>query len=124
MLGLFAGLALILASVGVYSVTAHAVARRTREIGIRMALGAPRDRVVRQFIRRSMAPVAVGLAFGAARAALAGRVLNSLLFQTSATDPLTFLVCATLIVSIALATCLVAARHATCLDPVSVLRST
>ena len=71
-----------------------------------------------------MAPVAVGFAFGAAGAALAGRVLNSLLIQTSATDPLTFLVCATLIVSIALAACLVTARHATCLDPVSVLRST
>ena len=123
MLGLFAGLGLVLASVGVYSVTAYAVARRTQEIGIRMALGAPRTQVVWQFMRRSLAPVAVGLAFGVAGALVAGRVLNSLLVQTSATDRFTFLVCAALVVVMALAACLVSARHATRIDPVSVLRS-
>ena len=123
-LGLFAGLALILASVGVYGVTAHAVAQQTREVGIRMALGAPRARVVWGFMRRSMAPVAVGLALGAAGAVIAGRVLSGLLVRTSATDPFTFLVCAAFVALVALSACLVSARHATRTDPVSVLRST
>ena len=123
-LGLFAGLALILASVGVYGVTAHAVAQQTREVGIRMALGAPRARVVWGFMRRSMAPVAVGLALGAAGAVIAGRVLSGLLVRTSATDPFTFLVCAAFVALVALSACLVSARHATSTDPVSVLRST
>ena len=123
LLGLFAGLALILASVGVYSMTACAVAERTRETGIRMALGAPRNLVVWQFMGRSMMPVAVGLAFGVAGAAVAGRVLSSVLVQTSATDRSTFLVCAAIVVVMALAACLVSARHATRIDPVSVLRS-
>ena len=123
-LGLFAGLALILASVGVYGLTAHAVAQQTREVGIRMALGAPRARVVWGFMRRSMAPVAVGLALGAAGAVIAGRVLSGLLVRTSATDPITFLVCAAFVALVALSACLVSARHATSTDPVSVLRST
>ena len=124
MLGAFAGLALVLASVGVYSATACAAAQRTREIGLRMALGAPRTRVVRHFVRRSMMPVAVGLALGMAAAAIAGRVPDNWLVRTSATDPLTFLACAALVAAIALAACFVSARQATRVDPVSVLRST
>ncbi len=123
MLGAFAGLALILASVGVYSATACAAAQRTREIGLRMALGAPRTRVVRHFMRRSMMPVAVGLALGVAAAAIVGRVPDNWLVRASATDQLTFLACAALVAAIALAACFVSARHATHIDPVSVLRS-
>ena len=124
MLGFFAGLALLLTSVGAYSVTAYAAAQRRQEIGIRVALGAPRTRVMPQCMRRSMAPVAVGVAFGAGGAVAAGRVLSSLLVETSATDQFTFLVCTALVVVAALAACFVSARHAAWIDPVSVLRST
>ena len=124
LLGAFAGLALLLASVGVYSATACAAARRAREIGLRLALGAPRTRVVRHFVRRSMTPVAVGLAFGLGAAAIVGRMPASGLLRSSATDQLTFLACSALVAAIALAACFVSARQATRIDPASVLRST
>lgn len=122
-LGLFAAVALVLAAVGVYSATAYAVAQRTQEIGLRMALGAPRARVVRRFVRRTMTPVAVGLACGLAASAISGSVLDGMLIGASAMDRLTLLACATLVVAIALVVCVVSARHATRVDPASLLRS-
>ncbi len=124
LLGIFAGLGLALASVGAYSACAYAVVHRRREIGIRMTLGAPPALVVHHFMRQSMAPVVTGLVLGGIGAAAAGRILSGLLVQTGATDRLTFLACAALLVTIAAAACLVSARRATSVDPVSVLRTT
>ena len=123
MLGLFGGLGLILASVGVYGATAHAIAQRKQEIGIRMALGAPRNRIFWQLTRRPMASVAVGLALGTAGAAMAGRVLDSLPVRTHGADQLTFLAPLALVVLIALVAGFVSARQAARIDPSSVLRS-
>ena len=122
MLGLFGGLGLVLASVGVYGATAHAVAQRRQEIGIRMALGAPRNRVLWQLTRRPMASVAVGLALGTAAAAIVVRVLDSLPVRTSAADQLTFLAPLALVVLIALVAGVLSARQAAHIDPSSVLR--
>ena len=124
MLGLFAGLGLMLASVGAYSVAAYEAARRIRELGIRMALGAPRLGVVRYCLRRSMAPVMIGLALGATAAWIAVRALSGLLVATDPTDYLTLLLSAAILVAIVLAACLVSARQAASVDPVSVLRTT
>lgn len=123
LLGLFGGLGLILASVGVYGATAHAVAQRKQEIGIRMALGAPRNRIFWLLTRRPMASVAVGLALGTAGAAIAGRVLDSLPVRTNAGDQLTFLAPLGLVVLIALVAGLASARQAAHIEPSSVLRS-
>ena len=123
MLGLFGGLGLILAAAGVYVATVHAVAQRKQEIGIRVALGAPRNRILWQLTRRPMASVAVGLALGAAGATIAGRVLDSLPVPTSVADQLTFLAPVALVALTALVAGLVSVRQATLIDPASVLRS-
>ena len=123
MLGLFGGLGLVLASVGVYGATAHAIAQRKQEIGIRMALGAPRNRILWQLTRRPTVAVVVGLALGTAGATIAGRVLDSLPVRTNSGDQLTFLAPLALVVLIALVAGLVSARQAAHIDPSSVLRS-
>ena len=123
MLGLFGGLGLVLAAVGVYGATAEAGARHRQEIGIRMALGAPRRRILWQLARGPLTSVAVGLGMGMVGAAIAARALDSLAVPTSAPDRLVLLAPLALVILIAVASCLVPARQATHIDPVSVLRN-
>jgi putative ABC transport system permease protein len=120
---LFAVIALLLAGIGIYGVTAYSVSRRTRELGIRMALGAQRRDVSRLVIRQGMTPVLIGIVIGLSAAFFLTRWMSSLLFRVSANDPLTFAGIALLLVAIALLACYVPARRATKVDPMIALRS-
>jgi putative ABC transport system permease protein len=119
---LFAVLALALASVGVYSVMSYAVSQRAHEIGVRMALGAQGADVVRMIVRQGMRLALLGVGVGVACALALTRLVSSLLFGVSATDPLTFASVALLLAVVALAACLIPARRATRIDPLAALR--
>jgi putative ABC transport system permease protein len=119
---LFAVIALLLACIGIYGVTAYSVSRRTRELGIRMALGAQRREVSGLVIRQGMTPVLIGLGMGLAAAFFLTRLMSSLLFGVSTNDPLTFAGIALLLVTIALLACWIPARRATKVDPMVALR--
>jgi putative ABC transport system permease protein len=121
-LGAFAVVALILAAVGIYGVVSFAVAHRTREIGIRVALGAGAQRVLWTVSRDTMIAVAAGLAGGLIAAAALTRLIASLLFQTPAVDPLTYTAVALLLLATAWLAVLVPARRATRVDPMTALR--
>jgi putative ABC transport system permease protein len=122
LLGVFALVALLLTGVGVYGVLAYMVAQNTREIGIRMALGAETRAVLKLVVGHGMALTAAGVALGLVGAVAVTRVLKSWLFGVSATDPLTFAVIASLLMSVAMAACFVPARRATKVDPMIALR--
>jgi putative ABC transport system permease protein len=119
---IFGFVALGLSAVGLYAITAYSVARRTQEIGVRMALGAEARQVLWLVIRRSFVQLAIGLMLGMAGAFGVGRLLGSLLAQTSTNDPLTLGSIATLFVVVSLAACYWPARRATEVDPISALR--
>jgi len=122
MFGVFAALALVLAAVGLYAVTAYAVTQHTRDIGMRMILGAKSGQVIWLFLRRSLLQLVIGLAVGMAAALALGRVLQGFLVQTSSRDPLTLAVIVTLLVIVAFVACVGPARRATRLDPLQALR--
>ncbi len=122
LLGLFGGLALLLAAVGVYGVMAYSVARRTQEIGIRMALGAGRREVVRLVLRRGLRLAVLGIAVGLAGALAATRVLATLLFGITPTDAPTFAATALLLLAVAVLACLMPALRAARVDPLVALR--
>jgi predicted permease len=122
MLALFGGLALLLAVVGLYSVIAFSVTQRAREIGIRMALGAGRQAVLRLVMRQGLAIVAVGLAIGLALAVVAGRLLSGQLPGISPLDPVSYGGTALGLLTIALLACLLPARRAAAMDPLQSLR--
>jgi putative ABC transport system permease protein len=122
LLALFAAVALVLALVGIFGVMSYAVAQRTREIGIRMALGARRRAMVAMVLRRALALCGVGLAAGAAVALAATRVMESQLFGVTATDPWTFVVVLALLAASAMVASLVPARRAAAVDPMVALR--
>jgi putative ABC transport system permease protein len=119
---IFAVAALLLAAIGVYGVVSHTVARRTNEIGIRMALGASRSDVRLMVVRQGLAPVAAGLAAGLAGALAAARLASGFLFGVRPADPPTFAGVAVLLLAAALAACYLPARRATRVDPLTALR--
>ena len=122
MLTVFAFVALALAAVGLYAVTAYSVVRRTQEIGVRMALGAQATAVVWLFVKRTLLPLGMGLGIGLAGALGVGRLLQTFLIQTSPTDPMTLAGIAVLLTAVSSAACFFPARRATRLDPVAALR--
>lgn len=122
MLTVFASIALALAGVGLYAVTAYAVVQRTHEIGVRMALGARAGAVVWLFVRQALLPLGIGLGMGLAGALGVGRLLQSFLIQTSPTDGMTLLGIAVVLTAVSAAACVFPARRATRLDPVTALR--
>jgi putative ABC transport system permease protein len=123
LLGVFAGVALLLAAVGIYSVLSYIVRGRSREIGIRTALGAQRADVLRLVIVEGMAPALVGIAAGTIAAIASAKVMETLVFGVSASDPLTLAAVGTTLAFVALMASLVPAYRALRLDPVNVLRA-
>jgi ABC-type antimicrobial peptide transport system permease subunit len=119
---LFAGAALALAAFGTYGVLSYAVTRRTSEMGIRMALGAPQGDVLRMVLRQGMMPVIAGLAAGGAAALAVGRYIESLLFHVSPRDPLAFAISGVVLLAVSIAACLIPARRATRVNPIDALR--
>jgi predicted permease len=122
MFGAFAVIALVLAAVGLYAVTAYAVTQHTRDIGVRMVLGAQAGQVIWLFLKRSLVQLAIGLTIGVAAAIGVGRVLQSFLVQTSSHDPVTLVSIVVLLTLVAIAACVGPARRATRLDPLTALR--
>lgn len=122
LLGLFGILALLLAVVGLYSVVAFTVSQRTREIGIRMALGANRREILRLVLRQGMLLTATGLAIGIALALGAAQVLESQLLGLAPTDPVSFAATTSALLTASIAACLIPARRAASLDPLRALR--
>jgi putative ABC transport system permease protein len=118
----FASMALFLAAVGIYGVVAHAVSQRTKEIGIRSALGADATRIVVTVLADGLRPIAVGVAIGIGGSAMLTRFLSSILYQVKPDDPITFAWSIVLIGTIGVAACLVPAATASRLDPVIALR--
>jgi predicted permease len=122
LLTVFGGLALVLASLGVYGVLAFSISRRTREIGIRMALGADRGRVFALVIREGMWLVGIGLAIGLAAGIYASKSIESFLFDVSARDATTFVIVPLVLIAVSLVACYLPARRAMRVDPMVALR--
>jgi predicted permease len=123
LLGIFSGVALLLASIGIYGAVAYSVEQRTGEIGVRMALGAQARDVLRLIINQGMKPVVIGLAIGIVAAFALGRLIASQLFEVSAHNPALLGGATVLLASIALLACLLPARRSTLVDPVQALRT-
>jgi putative ABC transport system permease protein len=123
LLGVFSVLALVLAAVGIYGVLAYSVAQRTREIGVRMALGAREATVATMVVREALGVVGIGLAIGVAGALALTRVLASLLYEVSPTDPLTFAGVTIVLAAVAVSASYLPARRAARVDPIVALRS-
>jgi putative ABC transport system permease protein len=122
-LGIFAALALILAAAGIYGVASYSVARRTQEIGVRMALGASRAHVARLILRQGLGYAAAGMVVGWCAAWPLTRILASLLYGVTATDPATFATVPAIMLAVELAACYLPARRAMSVDPVAALRT-
>ncbi|MGA9773588.1 MAG: ABC transporter permease [Blastocatellia bacterium] len=122
LLGSFAGVALLLAALGIYGVMAYSVTQRTQEMGIRMALGANRASILKLVMRQGMILALIGILIGVGAAFFATRVMKSLLFGIGITDPITFVSVPLILIVVALLACYIPARKATRVDPVIALR--
>ena len=122
LLGVFAVLAMILASVGIYGVISYIVGQRTHEIGVRIALGAQKLDVLQLILGQGARLVLIGIVLGVGGALVLTRVMASQLFMVSRTDPLTFVAVAALLAMVALTACYVPARRAAKVDPMVALR--
>jgi len=122
MLGLFSGLALVLASIGIYGVISYSVSRRTAEMGIRMALGAGKNEILKLVTGEGLRPALLGVALGLIAALILTRYLESLLFDVTSTDPLTLVAVSALLLIVAFLACYVPARRAARVDPNVALR--
>ncbi|MDP9291540.1 MAG: ABC transporter permease, partial [Verrucomicrobiota bacterium] len=123
LLGAFAGIALLLAIVGIYGAVAYTVEQRTGEIGVRMALGAQTADVLRLVVRQGMSPVFIGLAVGVAGALALGRLLTTQLYEVSANNPAFLAATSALLAVVALCACLIPARRASHVNPIEALRT-
>jgi putative ABC transport system permease protein len=123
LLGIFAGVALLLAGIGIYGAVAYSVEQRTSEIGVRMALGAQTRDVLRLIVNQGMKPVVIGLAIGIVAAFALGRLIASQLYQVSAHNPALLGGATVLLAAIALVACLLPARRATFVNPIDALRA-
>jgi putative ABC transport system permease protein len=123
MMGVFAGIALLLAGMGLYAVMAYAVSQRTHEIGVRLALGAPRRNILRLILGRGMKLTLAGMTLGMAGAMALTRVMSQLLYGVSATDSPTFILASLTLAGVALLACWLPARRATRVDPMIALRA-
>jgi putative ABC transport system permease protein len=119
----FSALALVLASVGIYGVMSYAVGQRTREIGVRMAMGASPLDVLKLVISQGARLIGIGLGVGLVIAFIAARLITSLLYQVSSIDPLTYLFVSALLAVVALLACYIPARRAMKVDPMTALRT-
>ena len=122
LLGVFAAVALLLAAIGIYGVMSYSFSQRTREVGIRVALGAQRLHILRMALAEGMRIVVIGLAVGLVGAAIMTRFFRSMLFDVGTTDPITFLSVAAILAGVALFACYIPARRATRVDPLVALR--
>ena len=122
LMGIFAVLALVLTIIGLYGVISYLVNQRTQEIGIRMALGAQMRDIMRMVLKQGMVLVLIGVGLGLGAAWLLTRLMSRLLYQVSATDPLTFVAISLLLITVALLACYIPARRATKVDPLVALR--
>jgi putative ABC transport system permease protein len=122
LLAMFGGIALALSAAGIYGVTSYTATQRTHEIGIRIAVGARDADVLKMMMKHGMKPALIGLAIGLAAAAGLTRLMKSLLFGVTPTDPLTFVTLAALLMIVASVACYLPARRATKVDPMVALR--
>jgi putative ABC transport system permease protein len=123
LVGSFAGLAMLLAAIGLYGVLSYSVSQHTREIGVRVALGASAAGILGEVLRSGLKLAAIGVLVGTALALALSRVIATLLYGVSATDPATFVLVPLVLMSIAAAACYVPARRATRVDPIVALRA-
>jgi putative ABC transport system permease protein len=121
LLGIFAGVALLLAGVGIYGVTSYGVAQQTHEIGIRLALGASGDRVLRDVVGRGVRLTLVAVAIGLVFAVAMGRLASAVLFGVTPIDPLSLAGAAVILAIVSIAACYIPARRASRVDPVVAL---
>jgi len=119
----FAVIALLLATIGIYGVTAHAVGQRTHEVGIRMALGAARGDVLGLILVQHLKPALVGVTAGVVGAVILSQSLRTLVYGIRPTDPLTFIAMGVVLIAVTVVACLIPARRATRVDPLVALRA-